>query len=366
MAAARTLPFRLVRSDRGCSLRLRVGSKQLANQSKALGTVPVGKESKLANAYEAVWENMLHVAPQKLRCRECHESLLVSVCIVLPAESDFFPIKRNEPVIADGNAMGIAAQIAKYRFWARHGLFDIDDPVFLTQRLHKGPECLGIFEWPGCAAETEPIPAIRTLESVEKLAAEDLTSVHRAEGKNDTVALPNDSGRVKVRRRVRDSGDVGGAIVTHNTLSADVTHVQVFYPFHPLHGYSLRVLRKPKKGDGAVVVRDAVGKRLKIPMWMLYPEAARAEIARDAYLDSDSLLSLAVLLHGATGEDRGNLLQTSAGDRKGDQHAATATAKPGSNRRRSHGRRGSGQRRSARSHGAHSGDSVSSRGKGER
>ena len=181
-----------------------------------------------------------------------------------------------------------------------------------------------------------------------------------------TAGEPSVDDPAKDHRPESHNAHAGDAIVTHNTLSADVTHVQVFYPFHPLHGYSLRVLRKPKKGDGAVVVRDAVGKRLKIPMWMLYPEAARAEIARDAYLDSDSLLSLAVLLHGATGEDRGNLLQTSAGDRKGDQHAATATAKPGSNRRRSHGRRGSGQRRSARSHGAHSGDSVSSRGKGER
>src|SRR5436189_3214149 len=85
-----------------------------------------------------------------------------------------------------------------------------------------------------------------------------------------------------------------GAIVTHNTLSAEVTHVQVFYPFHPLRGYSLRVLRKPKKGVGAVVVMDGVGKRLKIPVWMLSPEAARAEIARGAYLNSDSLLSLAL------------------------------------------------------------------------
>src|SRR5207248_6133791 len=169
-----------------------------------------------------------------------------------------------------------------------------------------------------------------------------------------------------VRRRAPHNGYADEAIVTHNTLSAEVTHVQVFYPFHPLRGYSLRVLRKPKKGDGAVVVMDAVGKRLKIPVWMLSPEAARAEIARGAYLNSDSLLSLATLLQGATGKDRGNLLQTPADDSKGDHHAATTTAKPGSNRRRSRDRRGNGQRRSARSHGARSDDSVSSRGKGER
>lgn len=111
---------------------------------------------------------------------------------------------------------------------------------------------------------------------------------------------------------------------------------------------------------------DAVGKRLKIPVWMLSSEAARAEIARAAFLNRDSLLSLAVLLQRATSKDRGNLLQTSADDNKGDYHAATDTAKRGSNGRRSRDRRGIGQERSGRSHDAHSGDSISSRGKGER
>ena len=125
--------------------------------------MPVGKESKLANAHEAMWKNMLHVAPQELGCRECHEALLVSACIVLPAESDLFAIKRNQPVIADSNAMGIAAQIAKHGFGTGHRLFDIDDPVFPTQGLNKSPECLGIFQRPGGAAEAELVSAIGTL-----------------------------------------------------------------------------------------------------------------------------------------------------------------------------------------------------------
>lgn len=145
----------------------------MANESNALRAVPVGKESELANADEAVWKNMLHVAPQEFRCRECHEALLVSVCIVLPAESDLFPIKRNEPVIADGNAMGIAAQITKHRFGALHCWFDIDDPVFPMQRLEKNPEGFGIFQWCSRTAESELCPAIRTLECLEKLASED-------------------------------------------------------------------------------------------------------------------------------------------------------------------------------------------------
>ena len=94
--------------------------------------------------------------------------------IVFPTERDLFPIERNGAVIADGNAMGIAAKIAKHTLGTGYRLFDIDDPVFPMQRLQKGPECLGIFEWRGRAAETELVFAIRTLESLEKLAAEHL------------------------------------------------------------------------------------------------------------------------------------------------------------------------------------------------
>jgi hypothetical protein len=130
-------------------------------------------------------------------------------------------------------------------------------------------------------------------------------------------------------------------IVTHNTLSADATHVEVFYPFHPLHGYRLRVLRKPKKSDGAVAVVDPIGRRLKIPAWMLAPIAGKAEITSQASLSRESLLSLVALLKSA-GEKNDNLLQTSTDKSKGDRHAATATTKPGSNRRRTRNRRSSG------------------------
>lgn len=118
----------------------------------------------------------------------------------------------------------------------------------------------------------------------------------------------------------------------------------MFYPFHPLHGYRLRVLRKPKKSDGAVAVVDPIGKRLKIPAWMLSPVAGSIEIALQAYLSRESLLSLVMLLE-PTVRKAITLLQTSADKSKGDRHAATATAKPGSNRRRTRNPRSSGYRR---------------------
>src|SRR6202020_1283993 len=78
---------------------------------------------------------------------------------------------------------------------------------------------------------------------------------------------------------VRGSADAGEATAAHNTLSADTTHVRVFYPFHPLHGYSLRVTRRPKRGDGAVSVIDPAGKPLKIPVWMTFSDAAEITVS---------------------------------------------------------------------------------------
>jgi hypothetical protein len=156
------------------------------------------------------------------------------------------------------------------------------------------------------------------------------------------------------------SGHADEAIVTHNTLSADVTHVRVFYPFHPLHGYSLRIIRRPKREDGAVSVTDAAGKRLKIPVWMLLPEAANVRITEQAYLNRDSLLSLTSLLKQLIAtENDGTLLPTSEDGYKGDPHGATATVTPGPNRRGTRAHRGQGKNRTGRSHGAHSGDSFS-------
>jgi hypothetical protein len=173
--------------------------------------------------------------------------------------------------------------------------------------------------------------------------------------------------RAKVRQPAPHNGYADDAIVTHNTLSADTTHVQVFYPFHPLHGYRLQVLRSFKRNGGAVSVTDTFGKRLKIPVWMLLPEAANISITEQAYLRRDSLLSLSSLLKQLIAtENHDTLLQTSDDGCKGDPHGATATVTPGPNRRGTRTYRGGGKSRTGRPHGTHSGDSFSNRTKEDR
>ena len=147
----------------------------------------------------------------------------------------------------------------------------------------------------------------------------------------------------------------------HNTLSADATNVQVLYPFHPLHGASLQLIRRPKRGDGAVTVLDINGRRLKIPTWMLSAEAADTKIAEQAYLSKHALQSLADLLAiRLPTEDNvhDNLLPRVAGP-PGGQRGAVATSRrddehnSGSSRRRKDPQRGN------RSDGPHSRSRIS-------
>src|ERR1700680_2323366 len=126
----------------------------------------------------------------------------------------------------------------------------------------------------------------------------------------------------------RHSAGVDGHIRAHNTLFAESNDVQVFYPFHPLHGSTLQILRRPKRGDGAVCVIDRGGKRLKIPVWMLLPDCTAIKISDEVHLSKESLLSLMLLLspHAPEDRDHDNLLPTAVDGCKGGRRGATKTA----------------------------------------
>jgi hypothetical protein len=173
------------------------------------------------------------------------------------------------------------------------------------------------------------------------------------------MRVANASDRPTNRRRERHNAGADDAILTHNTLSADITHVQVFYPFHPLYGYNLRVLRRPKRGDGAVLVLDSAGKRLKIPVWMLLSSANSIIVTEQVRLSKESLLNVTLLFEqwNVSGNSD-NLLQPSVDGGKRGHHAAATTVRGKPNRRGTRAPRGNDKSRADPTHGAHSGDGL--------
>ena len=181
------------------------------------------------------------------------------------------------------------------------------------------------------------------------------------------VSAPSACDRGKGRRQERRNGHGDENIRVHNTLSAESTEVQVFYPFHPLYGSTLQILRRPERGDGAVCVMDRAGKRLKIPVWMLLPDCTGIKISDEVHLSKASLLSLASLLSPHVSETcvHDNLLATAVdGCKGGHRGSATNTGSDDPGRKRNRANGCDSARRSGRPDGSHSGSGLSSRRRG--
>ncbi len=76
--------------------------------------------------------------------------------------------------------------------------------------------------------------------------------------------------------------------------------VTVHYPFHPLHNRRLDVVAWPRQVNNAVTVKHPDGQPLKIPLWMLQPEAAGSRLSEQIELDASALLALVDVLHACS------------------------------------------------------------------
>lgn len=100
------------------------------------------------------------------------------------------------------------------------------------------------------------------------------------------------------RSRCRPRRGPGRGSARRSTSSRDTRCLRftVHYRFHPLHGRELEAVVMPRREDGVVTVEDSAGVRLKIPRWMLLPDAARLTIAAQASVALRPLLAIVELL----------------------------------------------------------------------
>ena len=108
---------------RSCRMRFQRGSKrrhcqQSAAEFEGCGTLVVGHEAEVPDADKALREYVQQEAPNELLGRDGHRALHVSVSIVPPAERHVVAVEGEQSMIGDGDARGIATQVAQHLFGA--------------------------------------------------------------------------------------------------------------------------------------------------------------------------------------------------------------------------------------------------------
>ncbi len=102
-----------------------------ASECEQSGSVGTGEIAEVADADKAPGQHMLAKAAQELGSRKSHDALLTAVSIVFPSKSHAVTIEAEQTLIADGDAVSVAAEIAQHvaRF-TKSGL-GINHPVML-------------------------------------------------------------------------------------------------------------------------------------------------------------------------------------------------------------------------------------------
>ena len=83
---------------------------------------------------------MLQEPAKELIAGESHGALFVVIGIILPTESNLRFGDGDNPMVGDGNTMGITSQVLKDMVWAAEWRFRIDDPILPKQRSQESAE----------------------------------------------------------------------------------------------------------------------------------------------------------------------------------------------------------------------------------
>ena len=138
------------------------------------GAATIGQEAVVPDAMETLWQDVDEEAADELVRRQRHGLVAAGPVdpVVLDPECDAVGVGPDQAAVGDGDAVGVAGQISKYRLGAGEGLLGVDDPVGSAQRLEKGVEGGSVSEAGLVTEEGEPAIPMEPEEPVEEQAPE--------------------------------------------------------------------------------------------------------------------------------------------------------------------------------------------------
>ena len=118
---------------------------------------------------------MQQESAQKFVDSQRHQTLLILVSGIAPAESDDAVGERDQAMVRDRHTMGVLAEIAKCMSRAAKRTFRVNHPLGAEQRTKPGCERLRIRKSGECSVETEFVLRMQFPQAIHELAPEHFT-----------------------------------------------------------------------------------------------------------------------------------------------------------------------------------------------
>ena len=103
---------------------------------------------------------------------QSHDLLFITVSIITPSERNLAILNLQDAVIADGDPVGISAQILKDSLGTAERRLAIDNPLLIVERTSESLEGTGFLEMTDTAGEDKSTRLKAGLQIVQKLVFE--------------------------------------------------------------------------------------------------------------------------------------------------------------------------------------------------
>ena len=219
--------MRALPDSRGTRLRLdgidvarRSHLQQLPAERQQSLTAAISQVTEEADAHKAMGKHMEKEAAQKLFCCDRHQLLFAAVSVIFPAERHLTIGEVDEPVIGDGNAMGVAGQVMKDVLRAAEWRFGVYDPVLAEERTKKRAEYRFLSKRLKTARKGQLAFPKGSLQSRRELAAKD--PAEHFHGQEEYVAWMNPV--LMIERKTPSRKHAMGMWVVQDVLTPRMQH----------------------------------------------------------------------------------------------------------------------------------------------
>src|ERR1035438_3957390 len=155
--------------------------QQLAAEDQLVSPMAVGQETEVADALETRRKGVLQETPDELFGGNRHHLLgLLLVPVVFPGEGDLAVFQRQQAVVGDGHAMGIAPQVFEHVLRTTERRLSVNHPFALVQRRQIRGESGRVVQGFQIAEELELAGGVGRLQLFQKQAAEQTATSKRA------------------------------------------------------------------------------------------------------------------------------------------------------------------------------------------